>query len=315
MRKNKLITLILLLAISGSSAQPVADIFQLGFQKITVSPFIPINDSVEADVRTIFTMLQLPVRWKRNQMLVIMPFFDQKNISLEKPELLSNQVANNHQASRYNLQSYGFIASNRTTFRDSLKRLFIATGLRYSSETGTRPENARMIPSVAAFFEKRFNKDLALRLGLAYSREYFGDLWMPLIGFDWRANKRLWCWGLLPRSATIDYAISDFWHSCIVYKGLNESYALNENENRYGKDWLHLREGLLRLSQEFYIPGTSLMLSVEAGHTLARTFLFNNRNSNENDVQIPAGNGLIMKCGIYWRVVTDPRFKGGLKNQ
>ena len=51
------------------------------------------------------------------------------------------------------------------------------------------------------------NNHLKFKLGLYYNREAFGNFFMPLVGMDWKVNKRLSLYGTLPSNYRVEINI------------------------------------------------------------------------------------------------------------
>jgi len=107
--------------------------------------------------------------------------------------------------------------------------------------------------------------------------------------------------GILPRYAVMDYTITPFWHTCINYKGVTDSYRLPE------EDWFSIVEGQLRWSNDFYIPGTGVMITLDAGHSIARKFTAYEATRFSKDKAEDA-DGFILRAAIVWRVVLNKSF-------
>lgn len=302
MRFPGLILLIGILCSCTIAAQPVFDLAHLNGIIMPVRVKDSTNpDSLKPEIRNLHAFLQVPLVLSQKNSLLISPYFEQKSFAF--PLLPEGEQASPFLPADFSC--YALTITNRHTFADSSWRLFTAISVRHYGETGMMPAAANITTAGAAFVEKRFNGDLSLRAGLFLSREFFGNLWLPLAGFNWRASDRLWCWGLLPRFAVADYRVNNWWHMCLHFRGINESYLYLARTDRHG--WLALQEGQLRLAQEFYLPKTPLVFSVDAGHTVNRTMRAYDPGSAK-EVKIKPTNGVLVRMSLVWRLRMDERF-------
>jgi len=300
--RNLIVPVCVLFACTGS-AQPVFDVAHLNGIEMPVQGSGSGNaDSLKPQIRNVHAFLQIPLDLSPRTTLIVFPYFEQKSFAY--PRISSEQTSFPFIPSDFSC--YAFTLTGRHTFADTSWRLFTAFSVRHYGEQGLSPGKGSIIPAGAAFFERRFSRDFALRAGLFLSREYFGNLWLPLVGFNWKASDRLWCWGLLPRFAVADYRINSWWHVCLHFRGINESYLFAERaDGRQG--WLALQEGQLRLGQEFYLPKTPMVFTMDVGHTVNRTLRAYDPSLAE-EMETKPSDGLFFRLSLVWRLHLDDRF-------
>lgn len=298
--------LVLLMVIScplSLWAQPVFDVAQLNGITMPVSgDGAGMADTLKPGIRDLQALLQLPLDLDRRNTLIVSPFFQQKSFAF--PRIDSGKKTTPFLPADFTCYSFNLIY--RRAFADTSWRLFTAFSVRHYGESGMGPGDGSITPAGAVFLERRFSRDFSIRAGGSLSREYFGMLWMPLVGFSWRASDRLWCWGLLPRFAVADYRLNEWWHMCLHFRGVNESYLYSERvEDRRG--WLAIQEGHLRLAQEIHIPGTPLVWSLDVGYTVNRRMRAYDP-SNAQEMESTPENGVIYRTSLAWRLRLDERF-------
>lgn len=297
MKKNIFCLAIVLLSFIGK-AQPVFDLFQIQYKAMPVSSVYKGGDEGRPALEYFQTQLNFPLPIGKKNIMVINPQYEYRKIDFEKkdPAIVELRPFHNLQ-----LQSISMTISDQYTFTDTTIQLILATAWRHYAETGINIGNNTMSPAFAVIYGKRTGERFAWQLGGYYSKEFFGDQWLPLIGFDWHPGDRFWCWGLLPRYADFDYRISPFWHTAIAYEGVTDSYRTNE------KGWFSILEGQLRWANDFYIPHTPLVLTLEAGHSASREFTaWQSASSLESTVH-PA-EGFIFRAALTFRFITDKKF-------
>ena len=81
------------------------------------------------------------------------------------------------------------------------------------------------------------NKKLKIKAGLFYSREFFGNFFVPLFSIDWDATDRLKLYGVLPTTYRIEYAIvKQKLYAGLAFKSYTRSYRLSDANHDYVKN-------------------------------------------------------------------------------
>jgi hypothetical protein len=128
---------------------------------------------------------------------------------------------------------------------------------------------------------------------------------MPLLGFEWKASKNIYWWGLLPNSTTIDVSFNKL-HTGFAYRGIEESYS--ESYNSY----FHDREGHVKLYLNYYLINQKqkigIVLLAEGGQSLSRLYEFKAASSDNIAKYHPAENYFI-RIGVAVRLITRGDFK------
>lgn len=291
----KWVFIILMFIVTDNFGQPVFDVMSLQYQHIPSSNFLSNQNDGKSDINYFQSQLNIPWKWNRKNTLIVNPQYETRHVTY-KP------IADPSSSTTLHLQSFSLMLSNQYILNDTNQQLLFAAGIRHYASTELTASENTITPAFAAMYAKRESTSFAWKLGAYYSKEMFGNFWLPLLGFDWKASDRFWCWGILPRFAVFDYTVMPNWHSSIVYKGVNDSYRLPND------DWFLIGEGQLRWANDFYIPKTSLMFTVDIGHSVSRQFQFYNAERFAKLKQTPT-DGLILKLGLTYRVVTDKRFR------
>lgn len=301
---QKTVVLILLLFSSGRGlSQPFTDLLGVQYQGQPASRLL--KNKTPLDVSFFQASLNAPLRIKTRNLLLINPFFEYRDMRFR-----NNDKGNMPQPV---VKPDITVALNRSfytaylpitwqlTFRDSSHQLSFTVAPRFNAATeGTENEN-RFVLNTAVLYTISRKPDFTWKAGVYYSRELFGNFFLPLLAFDWQANERVRAWGILPRFGFLDYAMNRYWHCGLAYRGTNDSYRMP------GGDWFRINEIQFRLYNDLYIPKTHFVLSADIGHTFLRNFTWYN-NSNDTRYEIQPTEGLIIRFSLAYRLVTVGNF-------
>lgn len=157
------------------------------------------------------------------------------------------------------------------------------------------------------------NETLKLKAGLYYNREFFGNQFVPLLGFEWKASDRLNIWGMLPNAMNLEYKISPKLYIGYSYKSTVATFRLSgNNDDYYVRDghrfWGHIQN---KIFVNVY-PAKNIVLFSEVGYTTGRRLeLYKNGKENRqtpltnNNVYKKAQDGVFFNLGIAFRVRLD----------
>ncbi len=161
--------------------------------------------------------------------------------------------------------------------------------------------------AVLGVYSYQRNKELAYKLGFYYSKEFFGNFYMPLVGLEWRPHSKFWIYGLFPANATIEYKFTNNVYTGIAYSNFTQSYRVLGTELfvRNGDPFwgnMHFRCFLNYYYRKYWVGFT------EIGYTLFRSYdlykVNNDKIIAEHFFQ-PARNGTFFTLGIAFRVRVD----------
>lgn len=282
----------ILLITTSSQAQPVFDVLQTQYVESPASAIYKGGDEAECTIGYFQAQANLP--WKHNlrHITIFNPIYEARSFRISTPLGTSVQ--------RY--LSGALSVSHRMLLRDTTHHLLAALAIRHYGANGITPSENSITPAAALLYGRQQSEKFTWRLGAYYSRECFGNFWLPLLGFDWQASKNFRCWGILPRYAVFDYAITPRVHSCLFYKGITDSYR------EKGNDYFTYIEGQVRIGLEYYLSHTPLVFTADAGHSASRNFI-SYSDLLQEETEISPTEGLLFRIGISWRVVTDQSFR------
>ncbi|MFN8155210.1 MAG: hypothetical protein U0Y08_13035 [Bacteroidia bacterium] len=270
------------------TAQPTFDVAQASFMQANATRH---GDKTANDLRYYSGELNLPITWNRRNITVIDPMYEWHRFTVGEDSLKTHQ----------DLHDYTFFLNHRLALKDTTHFFLFAAGLRHYAETGIHPGSSTLTPAFAIIYGHQVNAHFSWQAGGYYSREFFGNYWLPLLGYEWRASKRLWTWGILPKFAVVDYAITRSLHACFFYKGVTDSYRVHQH------DYFAWIEGQARLGFEYYLPHLPVAFTMDVGQSAAREYFAYDEVSKSEHELLPA-NGFIFHAGIQLRVITNKDF-------
>lgn len=146
------------------------------------------------------------------------------------------------------------------------------------------------------------NDHLKFKFGVYGNAEFFGPYFLPLLGVDWKINQRWSLFGVLPRSLNLEYKIiPGKIHSLLSIESQTTSYR---DRPTY---FIRVNDNHLKMIFDFYIA-KSLVLSVEAGHSVLRDFRFGKRvNGTTTDSKLHYPDSYLLKGGLYFRISTESK--------
>jgi hypothetical protein len=280
--KEKLLIVAFILFIHPSFSQPYADIISIqGFQSESENFILDRNKDIEFNWSSI--QLTLPKLFKDSSLLAFTPGYDNWGIRLNANDLSLHTA--------YLPITY----LKRISAHSRIAAVFIP---RFNAATQINVDDKTMQYGGALVYTWRKNKDFAVKGGLYYNREFFGNYFLPLAGIDWKINDRLYLFGLFPNNLFLDYALHKNFHAGFSYKGITTSFLLEEDQ----PDYFSLEEGQVKLFADFYIL-KNFVFNIEAGYQLARTIGFGERNEDVEEIKF--NNGYLIKAGLYYRIWTN----------
>lgn len=295
-----------------SRSQPYINI--MNFQVGKYEPSKIYKGSDEWKIRNDYSEfgINVPIKFNSKQLLLHSPRWMQKNYFSEST-IKQNQIQNSSVVlegtstfeSTYN--SFMIPLTWMQTLKDSTKKIILSGIYRFNYKKGMQPSYENDQLGGAILYSKKESKKFGWSAGLYYNRETFGDLFLPLIGIDWRPTSRLFCWGTLPQFAVVDYTIAPTIHVGFGFRGLQESYTEIVRQSYFS-----FTEGQVRIFADYYIPKTNFVFTCEVGNTVAREFIFyyhNYRKMQGEETKVYPTESMFARIGISYRIPTDKEFK------
>jgi hypothetical protein len=150
------------------------------------------------------------------------------------------------------------------------------------------------------------NDKLKIKLGLYYNREAFGNFFMPLVGVDWKINKRMNLYGVLPSNYRFEVnIIKDKLYAGLCYKAATRSFRLSQKNNY---DYVRYDEQQIKLFIDYFVY-KKILLFVDAGYSIGENPIQYSFGTNDqtyvNPVYTTLKNYPVFNFGIAYRVRLD----------
>jgi hypothetical protein len=157
------------------------------------------------------------------------------------------------------------------------------------------------------FLEQFLAKEnLKIKLGLYYNREAFGNFFMPLVGVDWKINKRLNLYGVIPSNYRFEInIIKDRLYAGLCYKAATRSFRLSQKNNY---DYVRYDEQQIKLFIDCFAY-KKLLVFFDAGYSIGSNPLQYTYNTSKltdvNPVYTSLKSYPVFNIGIAYRVRLD----------
>lgn len=158
------------------------------------------------------------------------------------------------------------------------------------------------------------NDKLKIKLGLYYNQEAFGNFFMPLVGVDWKINKRMNLYGILPSNYRFEVnIIKDKLYAGLCFKAATRSFRLSQKNNY---DYVRYDEQQVKLFLDYFVY-KKILIFVEAGYSTNTNPLQYTYGTKDltyvNPVYTTLKNYPVFNFGIAYRVRLDLEKKVDLK--
>jgi len=255
----KVITTILILItlLNRGLCQPYIDLVNCRY---TTSPDL-ISKSNNTTLNYGNVSLNLPLRFRNEDILVISPFAEKWTAEVEAQEPKQSY--------------YGLVLplSYLKNFKRTNKSLVITSILRMNDEK--IDANGKLQIGGAALMLVKKRADLTWKFGLYVNGELFGLFIIPLAGIDWKINERSNLFGVLPASLTYERKFNKWIYSGFTFRTFTNSYAKD-------RGYWRIDENQLGAFTDLYLA-KQIVLNAEVGSSILRKSRTGvERKANEN---------------------------------
>lgn len=198
--------------------------------------------------------------------VLISPFYEQWNTSIPS----AAAVLNTHQNFALALSFVDTVSTH--TWRYAITPII---RMKNFSKDGTSP--AQLGVAGLAIFQK--NKSLTWKFGFYLNNDYFGNYFMPLLGFDWWINNRDKLFGILPGNMTFEHKINKSLYYGITFNAITNSYR------ELGNQYFRVDDNQLGFFGDIYFT-KNIVLNTEIGHSIYRKLRTGEKNVFENDLAV-----------------------------
>ena len=210
-----------------------------------------------------------------------------------------------------------------TSYSKQLASVSMPIGFQFVSKNKKWKTVALIIPKIASDFKDAVNnkdyqlggivienyvvnENLKIKAGLYYNREAFGDFYIPLVGVDWKINRRVYLYGILPTNYKIEFnIIKNRLYAGLCFKSYTRSFRLS-GEHNY--DYVRYDEEELKIFVDCFVY-KKILVFAEVGYTLGKSpirYMYNTKDIYYNDVlYTPTNPYPIFNVGIAYRIRQD----------
>ena len=306
---QKQILLLMFVLFSGVTfSQPFIDLLNIQYTKTSISKLYKGKDEFKVNHEWKSYTFNVPLKINNKKLLLISPEINNKSYQQSDSTLTMQQNGSTTITaySRFHAHYISFALPITLVHKFENENSISAT-LVYRQNKVYENNFGRNTGQLggAFLYTKIYNNKFKLKGGVYYNREFWGNYITPLIGFEWKASKNIFCWGLLPNSTTVDVSFNKL-HAGFAFRGIEESYS--ESYNSY----FHDREGHLKLYLNYYLINQNqkigIVLTAEGGQSVNRLYEFKASNFDNSTKYHPAENYFI-RIGVAVRLITRSDFK------
>lgn len=191
----------------------------------------------------------LPIKLKEKTYLLLSPFYERWQIdSGAKKDIVPS------------VQSLALPAGLIFPLNEKWGMTLLAI-IRKNGETLFGMDNLQLGGTAFASYTAKTAKKF--RFGLYANSDFFGFFLMPLLGTDWRIDKKNYVFGLLPGRLTWEHEWSKKLYGGLTFRAITNSFRLTQNQ------YLRLDDNQLSAFLEYY-PAKRFCLTLEPGFGLFR---------------------------------------------
>lgn len=310
LRQVRKILLALTYVLFGSDtfSQPFIDVLNVQYAQTSISKLYKGKDEFKVNHEWKSYMFNAPLKLNDKKLLLISPDINSKQYQQSDSTLTTQQNGSTTiiAYSRFH-EHYISYALPVTLILNLKNQQSISATLIYRQNKVYKNSFAWSSDQLggAVLYTKTYSNKFKLRGGIYYNREFWGNNILPLLGFEWKASKNIYCWGVLPTSANIDVSFNKV-HAGFAFRGIEESYS--EGYSSYFRD----REGHLKLYLNYYLikknQKIGVVLLAEGGQSVNRLYQFKASNNDNISKYHPAENTFI-RIGVAVRLMTNSDFK------
>ncbi|MEQ8359848.1 MAG: DUF6268 family outer membrane beta-barrel protein [Cytophagales bacterium] len=240
-------------------AQPYVDIFSIRHHESPNQPYLD-NDSSSLSISQTRISTFLPFVLKNEDAIIFGSFYERIRLKTRKTGL-----------NTFDLHSAILQIGYGKKWNEQWNILLLFLPKISSDWNGISSEDLQIGGIVIA--TKKINEKFRYKFGLYYNREYFGNLFVPVLGLDWRINKKLNFFGLLPRGLNLEYKALKTIHFGLAHETITTTFRLNGDfNNNYIRDGDRFWAYYMFKFYFNYYPVKNIILSAEFGHTAFRSY-------------------------------------------
>jgi hypothetical protein len=275
--------------------QPFVDPVNLRYQKFPAVRYVENEDS-KMSISQFTANINIPIELKSKEVIIAGGTFDHYKFTSAGPGVTQNTFLY-----AANIQ-LGYLHN----WKGGKWKTMLVALPKISSDQFYLSKDAFQMGAVIVFTKIKSGK-FRYKFGLYYNREFFGNFFMPLAGLEWKVNKRINIYGILPGAMNFEYKLNKKLYAGLSWQSITASYRVHRDSEKYfvrngDRFWGHNQ---IRSFVNYHLTG-NVLLFVEAGFTLHRKFqLYRNNEVIPDPIFSATHNGLLFNGGLAFRVRLD----------
>ena len=223
----------------------------------------------------------IPVKLKEKTYLLFSPFYEQWQIdSAGKKEIVPV------------VHSIAFPVGLILPLNNSKWSLTVFPALRWNGEKLFAEKTFQFGGATFATWARKPQQNF--RFGVYVNDEFFGLFVIPLLGADWRIDKKNYLFGLLPGRLTYEHQWNTKLYGGATFRSITNSYRLTNGQ------YVRLDDNQLSLYLDYY-PAKKLCFTLEPGYGVFRK-LRTGTNNRDYLTDRNWGDGPFIKLSASYRV-------------
>jgi hypothetical protein len=272
-----------LLLLAGSvEAQPYLDVSQVMYQNS------PGGDPKK--FQHLRAQLNLPYVFKDSSIFVFNPIWEERWLQISEVDR------------PYHLRGFitWFTYSKRIGQKWETMLAFIP---RWNGETSIQfKEGFQAGAAILGTYKQR--PGLSYKFGLYYNKEFYGNLFVPLLGLDWKINSRQRLFGILPGYFTYENRVTRKISWGGNFRTFTNSYKiLSDNNSGDPTSFIRIDDNQLGAYLGYYVT-PKLVGNVELGYSIMRK-VRSGVNSKDDMVYLSRHDGFYIRAVFQYRLRFD----------
>jgi hypothetical protein len=146
-------------------------------------------------------------------------------------------------------------------------------------------------------------ENLKFKGGLYYSKEFFGNFFVPLVSVEWKINNHWSTYGVLPSNYRIEYRFNNKLYTGLNFKSYTRSFLVGSKSG-----FVKNEETQVKLFLDYFIA-KNILIYLEGGRTLGYNILQFDIENREfykaGDVFSPFRDNFFVSAGLAYRIRLD----------
>ena len=271
-----LFVIVITIAINADS-QPYVDPFHLRYTYGVKS-----NSTYGTPFSHLYIGPDLPLKLRNNGFFVISPVYEKWNIDSASNDTWLPQV------SSIALALSAVIPLDKDHWTITVSAIPRLNGEELNSEN-----NFQFGGVLLAAYKKK--ETLKYKFGVYANKEFFGLFIVPLVGIDWRIDKRNNLFGVLPGRLSFEHQLSTHFYTGATFRAITNSYMLSNG------NYLRIDDNQLSGFLDCYVT-KHVVVTGEAGYGIMRELRSGNGYNKHYLMDYKWTDGLFIKLSASYRI-------------